>query len=174
MSSSITSEMAGGPIISISDMDNFMRIGESAQCARSQRPIKKTSSMDFELLRASGDAARRRRGSTASEGSTCGSLSYSPTSSTLQSSRSTPCSSPLLQPIDTRESRYDFMVPVQLSTPWKLTSSHSVSELNREGFARNRDSFMGLDVNVGSPFEVDSPFEIGMASELRIVNMDNF
>ncbi|KAB8296659.1 hypothetical protein EYC80_002083 [Monilinia laxa] len=174
MSSSITLEMAGGPIISISDMDNFMKIGELAQCARNQRPIKKTSSMDFDLLRASGDAARRRRGSTASEGSTCASPSYTPTSSTFQSSRSTPCPSPLLLPIDTRESRYDFMVPVHLSTPWKLAISNSVSELNMESFAGNRDSFMGLDINIGSPFEVESPFEIGIASELRIVNMDSF
>ncbi|KAJ8069525.1 hypothetical protein OCU04_003176 [Sclerotinia nivalis] len=168
MSSSTTLQMTGGPIISISDMDNFMKLGELAQRARSQRPIKRTSSMDFDLLRASGDAARRRRGSTASEGSTCGSPSYIPTSSTFQSTRSTPCASPLLRPIDTCESRYDFMVPVNLPTQWNLSTSHSASEFNGEGFEGNRDSFLRLDVNVGSPFE------IGMASELRIINADGF
>lgn len=178
MSSSTIPQMAGGPIISISDMDNFMKLGESAQGARSQRPIKKTSSMDFDLLRASGDAARRRRGSSASEGSacgsTCGSPSYTPTSSPFQSTKSTPCSSPLLRPIDRCESRYDFMVPVHLPTPWKLTTSHPASDFNGEGLEGNRDSFMGLDVNIGSPFEIHSPFEIGMASKFRIANVDGY
>ncbi|KAF7862499.1 hypothetical protein EAF04_007372 [Stromatinia cepivora] len=168
MSLPTTSQMTGGPIISISDMDNFMKLGELAQGARSQRPIKRTSSMDFDLLRASGDAARRRRGSTASEGSTCGSPPYTPTSSTFQSTRSIPCASPLLRPIDTCESRYDFIVPVNLPTQWNVPTSHSAPEFGGEGFEGNRDSFMRLDVNVGSPFE------IGMASELRIINAGGF
>ncbi|ESZ94885.1 hypothetical protein SBOR_4761 [Sclerotinia borealis F-4128] len=171
MSSSTTPQMAGGPIISISDMDNFMKLGESAQCARSQRPIKKTSSMDFDLLRASGDAARRRRGSTASQGSTYGSISYSPASS---STRSTPFASPLLRPMDTCESQYDIMIPVHLPIPWEMTTPCPPSEFNGRGLRGGGDSFMGLHVNVGSPFEIHSPFEIGMASELRIINMDSF
>ncbi|QSZ36926.1 hypothetical protein DSL72_009016 [Monilinia vaccinii-corymbosi] len=122
--SSKTSPMAGGPIISISDMDNFMRIGELAQCARSHRPIKKTSSMDFDLLRASGNAARRRRRSTAFQGSTCASPSHTPTASNFQSTRSTPCPSPSLRPLEPRKSRCDLLVPVEITTPWKLTTSH--------------------------------------------------
>ncbi|KAI9640155.1 hypothetical protein NHQ30_011392 [Ciborinia camelliae] len=157
--------MAGGPIISISDMDNFMKLGESAQGARSQRPIKKTSSMDFDLLRASGDAARRRRGSTVSEGSNCESSSYSPTSS---STRSSLCASPLLRPMDTCASQYNFMVP---SIPWKLTTSYQAPESNGEGGQGNGDgdSFSALDVNVGSPFEIHSSFETGMDEGLRVV-----
>ncbi|TEY69529.1 hypothetical protein BOTCAL_0114g00220 [Botryotinia calthae] len=142
---SSTSQMAGGPIISISDMDNFMKIGELAQNTRSHRPIKKTSSMDFDLLRASGDAARQRRGSNASEASTCDTTAYTPRSSSL------PSASPLLRPTGTCESEFD-----------------------GDCFGRDRDSFTGLDINVGSPFEIDSPFEIGMASELRIVDAHGY
>ncbi|KAM0152059.1 hypothetical protein ACHAQE_008241 [Botrytis cinerea] len=168
-----TSQRAGGPIISISDMDNFMKIGELAQTTRSQRPIKKTSSMDFDLLRASGDAARQRRGSNASEASACDTPAYTPRSSSLPSSKSTPCASPLLRPTGTCESGYEFMVPVHLSTPWKNTS-HSASEFDGDCFGRDRDSFTGLDINVGSPFQMHSPFEIGMASELRIVDAHSY
>ncbi|TGO21607.1 hypothetical protein BPAE_0210g00120 [Botrytis paeoniae] len=171
--SSSTSQMAGGPIISISDMDNFMKLGELAQSTRSQRPIKKTSSMDFDLLRASGDAARQRRGSNASEASNCDTPTYTPRSSSLPSVRSTPCASPLLRPMGTCESGYDFMVPVHPQTPWKNTSQPA-SGFDGNCFGRDRDSFMGLDINVGSPFEIHSPFEISMASELRIVGAHGY
>ncbi|TGO50961.1 hypothetical protein BCON_0172g00180 [Botryotinia convoluta] len=172
--SSSTTQMAGGPIISISDMDNFMKLGELAQSTRSQRPIKKTSSMDFDLLRASGDAARQRRGSNASEASsTSDTPTYTPRSSSLPSARSTPCASPLLRPMGACESGYDFMVPVHPPTPWKNTS-HPTSGFDGDCFGRDRDSFMGLDINVGSPFEIHSPFEIGMASELRIVDAHGY
>ncbi|KAF7909293.1 uncharacterized protein EAF01_003011 [Botrytis porri] len=171
---SSTTQMAGGPIISISDMDNFMKLGELAQSIRSQRPIKKTSSMDFDLLRASGDAARQRRGSNASEASsTCDAPTYTPRSSSLLSARSKPCASPLLRPMGTSEPGYEFMVPVHLPTPWK-TTSHPASGFDGNCFGRDRDSFMGLDINVGSPFEIHSPFEIGMASELRIVDAHSY
>lgn len=146
-----------------------MKLGELAQGARSHRPMKKTSSIDLNLLRASGDAARRRRGSTASEVSTCELLSRRPS----PSARSTPCVSPLLCPANPYKSPYDFMVPVQPS--WKGNASTANGGFGAERFVgngRDRDSFMGLDVNVGPPFEIHSPFEIGMALELRIVNMD--
>ncbi|KAF5877116.1 uncharacterized protein Bfra_001478 [Botrytis fragariae] len=171
--SSSTSQMAGGPIISISDMDNFMKLGELAQSTRSQRPIKKTSSMDFDLLRASGDAARQRRGSNASEASSCNTPTYTPRSSSLPSARSTPCASPLLRPMGTCETGYDFMVPVHPTTSWKNTSDPG-SGFDGNCFGRDRDSFMGLDINVGSPFEIHSPFEIGMASDLRIVDAHGY
>ncbi|KAF7955542.1 hypothetical protein EAE96_004468 [Botrytis aclada] len=172
---SSTTQMAGGPIISISDMDNFMKLGELAQSTRSHRPIKKTSSMDFDLLRASGDAARQRRGSNASEASSCDTPTYTPRSSSLPSARSTPCASPLLRPMgtDACESGYEFMVPTHPPTPWKNTSDPA-SGFDGNCFGRDRDSFTGLDINVGSPFEIHSPFEVGMASEVRIVDAHDY
>ncbi|KAM3066625.1 hypothetical protein ACMFMG_002339 [Clarireedia jacksonii] len=160
--------IGGGPIISITDMDCFMRLGESAQHARSHRPLKRTSSIDFEILKASGEAARRRRGD-----SPC----PSPASR-----------SPLLRPVDDsasesesgdememememeirleRDIQMKMRIERDIKMAWRMTPSPREKE--------RVNQVMRVDLDVVSPFEVKWPFEIGTASQLRIVSVEEY
>ncbi|PQE07335.1 hypothetical protein CJF32_00005232 [Rutstroemia sp. NJR-2017a WRK4] len=149
--------IGGGPIISITDMDSFMRLGESAQHARSHRPLKRTSSTDFDLMRASGEAAARRR----RDNSPCPSpASRSPLL------RPTEYSSSESESGDEMEMEMEIRMERDVKTPWRMTPSRYEKE--------RVDQVMRVDFDVVSPFEVKWPFEIGTASQLRIISVDEY